>query len=295
MRYLPEFQPRLASGIVPRITIRHLLTHTAGLSYGGFESGDSAYHLFKVSDGLDQPGLSLDENLRRLAKVPLVYEPGSAWRYSLAIDVLGAVIAAASGKSLATVVRDLITGPLGMADTDFTVVDRPRFVTPYADGEREPTRITDGMAVPLFGAPVTFAPTRIFNSSSYESGGAGMAGTAPDMMRFFEAIRIGRDGILHASTLERMLTSHVDSSAQTWGPGWGFGLGWAILDDPTLAGTPQPRGTIQWGGVYGHTWFVDRANSLSVVALTNTAVEGMSGVFPCEIRDAIYAALGSDV
>lgn len=288
-RWLPDFRPRLPGGVFARITVRHLLTHRAGLSYRGFEPAESAYHTLDISDGLDQPGLSLAENLRRLAAAPLVYEPGSAWRYSLATDVLGAVIAEAGRAPLENVVRQAITGPLGMEDTGFTVVDRTRFVTPYADGPGEPVRITDGMAVPLFGAPVTFAPSRIFNSSSYQSGGAGMAGTARDVMRFLESIRMARDGILRASTVATMLTAHVDSAAQTWGPGWGFGFGGAILEDPAAAGTPQSKGTFQWGGVYGHTWFVDRANALSVVALTNTAFEGMTGVFPCDLRDCIYA------
>ena len=290
-RWLPDFKPRLPNGDVPPITVRQLLTHTAGLSYRGFEPPESVYHTLNISDGLDQPGLGLAENLRRVAAAPLVYEPGSSWRYSLALDVLGAVVAEVGRKPLGDVVRHAITGPLGMRDTDFTVVDRSRFVTPYADGGGEPRRITDGMSVPLFGAPVTFAPSRIFNSSSYQSGGAGMAGTARDVMRLFETFRAGRDSILRASTIATMLTSHVDSTAQTWGPGWGFGIGGAILDDPAAAGTPQAKGTFQWGGVYGHTWFVDRANSLSVVALTNTAFEGMVGAFASDIRDSIYAAL----
>jgi CubicO group peptidase (beta-lactamase class C family) len=290
-RWLPDFRPRLPSGVVPAITVRHLLTHTAGLSYRSFEPADSPYHALEISDGLDQPGLSLAENLRRLVEAPLVYEPGSAWRYSLAIDVLGAVIAEASEEPLPEAIRHLITRPLGMKDTDFIVVDRGRLAIPYADGTPEPVRMTDGMSVPLFGAPVTFFPTRIFNQGSYPSGGAGMAGTAPDVLRFLEAIRIARDGVLRASTVEWMMATHVGSWAQTYGPGWGFGLGWAVLDDPAAAATPQPKGTIQWSGVYGHSWFVDRVNALSVVVLTNTAFEGMSGAFPLEIRDAIYKVL----
>lgn len=290
-RWLPDFRPRLPDGAFARITVRHLLTHTAGLSYRGFEPAESAYHTLDISDGLDQPGLSLAENLRRLAAAPLVYEPGSSWRYSLATDVLGAVISEAGRAPLEDVVRQAVTGPLRMEDTGFAVVDRTRFVTPYADGTGEPVRITDGMAVPLFGAPVTFAPSRIFNPSSYQSGGAGMAGTARDVMRFLESIRMERGGILRTSTVETMLTAHVDSTAQTWGPGWGFGFGGAILEDPAAAGTPQSQGTFQWGGVYGHTWFVDRANALSVVALTNTAFEGMTGAFPSDLRDCIYAGL----
>jgi CubicO group peptidase (beta-lactamase class C family) len=291
--YLPRFKPRLPDGSAPAITIKHLLTHTAGLSYRSFEPSDSGYHLLNVSDGLEQPGLTLEENLDRLAQAPLVFSPGRSWRYSLAIDVLGGVVQTVKRRALREAVRESITGPLAMADTDFTVADQSRFVTPYADGQGEPIRMTDEMVVSLQGAPVTFAPSRIFNPASYASGGAGMAGTAPDVMRFFETARRAEDGILQASTWERMLTRHVDSTAQTWGPGWGFGLGWAVLEDPVLAGTPQSRGTIQWGGVYGHTWFVDRSNSLSVVALTNTAFEGMSGAFPIDVRDATYAGLNS--
>lgn len=287
-RWLPDFIPRLPNGRVPMITLRHLLTHTAGLTYRSFEPADSPYNSLGISDGLDQPGLSLAENLQRLAKAPLVYEPGTSWRYSLATDVLGAVIAKASQAPLHEVVRGLITNPLAMKDTDFVVVDRARLVTHYADGTPAPVRMTDGTTVPLFGAPVTFVPSRILNRSSYPSGGAGMAGTAHDVLRFFETVRIGRDSVVRASTWEQMVAAHVGPWAETFGPGWGFGLGWAVLDDPKLAATPQPKGTILWGGVYGHSWFVDRANALSVVVLTNTAFEGMSGALPVEIRDVIY-------
>jgi CubicO group peptidase (beta-lactamase class C family) len=290
-RWLPDFIPRLPNGRVPMITVRHLLTHTAGLTYRSFEPADSPYNSLDISDGLDQPGLSLDENLQRLARAPLVYEPGSSWRYSLAIDVLGAVIAKAGEAPLPKVVRSLITDPLEMRDTDFVVVDHARLVTHYADGTPAPVRMTDGTTVPLFGAPVTFVPSRILDHSSYASGGAGMAGTAHDVLRFFETVRMGRDGLLRASTWEQMFVAHVGPWAETFGPGWGFGWGWAVLDDPKLAATPQPKGTILWGGVYGHNWFVDRTNALSVVVLTNTAFEGMSGAFPVEMRDVIYNVL----
>jgi CubicO group peptidase (beta-lactamase class C family) len=74
-------------------------------------------------------------------------------------------------------------------------------------------------------------------------------------------------------------------------PGWGFGFGGSVLIDPSTAGSPQSRGTWQWGGVYGHSWFVDPERQLTVVALTNTALEGLFGQFPFELRDAIYRAL----
>ena len=73
-------------------------------------------------------------------------------------------------------------------------------------------------------------------------------------------------------------------------PGWGFGFGGSVLADPAAAGSPQSRGTWQWGGVYGHSWFVDPQRQLTVIALTNTALEGMIGRFPIELRDAIHRA-----
>jgi CubicO group peptidase (beta-lactamase class C family) len=75
--------------------------------------------------------------------------------------------------------------------------------------------------------------------------------------------------------------------------GWGFGFGGSVLADPSAAGSPQSRGTWQWGGVYGHSWFVDPERRLTVIALTNTALEGLLGRFPIELRDAIYRWLSS--
>ena len=114
-----------------------------------------------------------------------------------------------------------------------------------------------------------------------------MNGTAHDVLRFLEAIRRGGAPILKPETVARMAAAHVQR-AETLEPGWGFGYGWAVLDDPQAAATPQSKGTLRWGGVYGHRWFVDPAQALSVVALTNTAIEGMAGAFVAQLRNAIY-------
>ena len=287
-RWLPDFRPRMTDGTTPIMTLRHLLTHTSGLSYRFIEPAGSAYDRLDVSDGLDQPGLGLDENLTRVAKAPLVYRPGASWRYSLGIDVLGGVIAKAAGKPLPMVVRELVTEPLGLSDTGFVVTDRARLAKPYADGKPHPLPIIDGAVVPMDNGAVRFAPSRIFDPASYPSGGAGMVGTAGDIARFLEAIRAGGKPILRRATVNDMLMDHVGQKAETQGPGWGFGYGWAVLDDPIAAKTPQGKGTIQWGGAYGHSWFVDPAARLTVVAMTNTAFEGVSGAFPSEIRDGVY-------
>ncbi len=99
-RWLPDFKPKLADGRAPTITTRHLLTHTAGLGYGFFQPPGSAYHRLSVSDGMDAPGRLLDDNLSRLASAPLAFAPGEGWAYSLALDVLGGVIARGPWRSV---------------------------------------------------------------------------------------------------------------------------------------------------------------------------------------------------
>lgn len=289
-RHLPGFRPRLADGSVPAITLHQLATHSSGLSYRLLEPAGSIYHSLNISDGLDQPGLGLAENLQRLAKAPLAFPPGTGWRYSLGIDVLGGAMEAATGEALPALVERLVTGPLGMADTGFSVSDPSRLAAAYADGKPAPTRIADDEAVPLYEGGVRFTPSRIFDTKSFASGGAGMAGTAHDLLRFLDAVRGGGAPILKPATVAAMMRAQIGPQAATQGPGWGFGYGWAVLVDPRAAGTPQSAGALQWGGAYGHNWFVDPERKLTVVALTNTAFEGMSGPFTIEVRDAIYGA-----
>ena len=287
-RFLPEFRPRLESGEAPPLTIHSLLTHTSGLGYSFQEGADGPYHRLGVSDGLDQPGLAIEENLRRLGAAPLNFAPGAAWRYSLAMDVLGAILAKASGRTLPDLVRDLVLEPLGLNDSGFAVPSGVRLATPYRDGAPEPMRMGDGDLVTFGDALIHFAPSRELDPASYASGGAGMVGTAHDVLHFLEAIRGGGAPILKPETVARMTANHLGPQAETRGPGWGFGYGWAVLNDPVAAATPQSKGTFQWGGVYGHSWFVDPAQALTVVGLTNTAIEGMAGAFVTELRDAIY-------
>lgn len=297
-RFLPDFRPRLEDGSEPVITIRQLLTHSSGLGYRFAQPPGSAYDAHDVSDGLDQPGLGLAENLRRLSACPLMFVPGTRWAYSLGIDVLGGVVEQVLGQGLADAVQAGVTGPLGMTDTGFAVTDRVRLAVPYADGTPQPVAMTDGMRMalttPAFEAVVRFEPGRILDAASYASGGAGMAGTAGDVLRFLEAIRTGGAPILQRDTVVAMMRDQFGTKAQAQGAGWGFGFGWGVLVDPGGTGSPQSAGTIQWGGAYGHSWFVDPVRRLTVVALTNTAFAGMAGRFPIAIRDAVYGGDGHD-
>jgi len=289
-RFLPDFQPKLPTGETPVITVRQLMTHTAGLMYRFFEPGDGPYTQANVSDGMDQPGLSMEENLRRIVSVPLAYPPGAAWIYSVGMDVLGAFIAAATDKPLPDLVRELITGPVGMADTGFVVIERDRLATAYGDGSPEPVRMGEHSLVAFGPGSISFAPDRMFDPGSFPSAGAGMSGTAPDFMRFLETMRTGGAPVLAKSTVELMGKNAIGDIPILL-PGRGFGLGWAVLKDPAAGATPQTAGTWTWGGVYGAAWFVDPAKELSVVNITNTAVAGMAGTFPDAIRDAVYGAM----
>jgi CubicO group peptidase (beta-lactamase class C family) len=179
-----------------------------------------------------------------------------------------------------------------MRDTGFVARDAARVAVAYADGKPEPIRMRDGERVAFGpGDGISYAPSRAFDAASYASGGAGMIGSADDFLVFLEALRTGKPAILKPATLAAMKSSQIgDLDVDASGPGWGFGYGFAVLIDPRAANTPQSAGTFTWGGAYGHSWFVDPERRLTVVALTDTAVEGMSGQFPTAIRDAVYAA-----
>ena len=288
--YLPDFRPKLVDGSEPEITLHQLLTHTAGLSYDFLESPHGPYHKAGVSGGLDQPGLSMAEALQRITAAGLIYPPGRGWCYSVAIDVLGAVIAQVTGTSLPDAVQALVTGPAGMAETSFAPPDRRRLAAAYADGP-PPVRMSDPYLLPFMDlAGITFSPGRTFDPSSFPSGGSGMNGTAEDIVRLLEIVRSGGGELLKPATAQAMLTSHTGRFPIINGPGWGFGYGGALLVDPKAANTPQAQGTWTWGGVWGHSWFVDPSRKLVVVALTNTAIEGMLGKFSTDVRDAVYAA-----
>jgi CubicO group peptidase (beta-lactamase class C family) len=114
-----------------------------------------------------------------------------------------------------------------------------------------------------------------------------MACSAPDFLAFLEAIRTGGGGVVAPETARSMMTNQTgDLLIVTSGPGVGFGFGGAVITDASVAASPLPQGSWLWGGVYGHSWFVDPAQELSVVLMTNTATEGMSGRLSQELLAA---------
>ncbi|OBZ13979.1 serine hydrolase [Bacillus sp. FJAT-26390] len=292
-RWLPAFQPRLPNGEPATLTIRHLMTHTAGLTYRFFQEDNGSYERAGVSDGMDQPGITLEENLSRLASVPLLYEPGTEWKYSIATDVLGAVIAKVTDSPLSEAIRSLITEPLGLHDTGFTAVDPERLAAVYINDTPEPRQLQDEGSVAFLQGTAGFrlAPGRAFDESAFPSGGAGMVGSAGDVLKLLETLRLGGAPLLPERLVREMATNQIGELPMLYWPGRGFGLGFTLLKDPIAAGTPESAGTWRMGGTYGHTWFVDPAKKLSVVAFTNTALEGMSGQFTVDLCEAIYKGI----
>ncbi|EIC83841.1 beta-lactamase [Serratia sp. M24T3] len=293
---LPDFRPRLANGEPATITIRQLLSHTAGLGYRFLEKdAQGPYARAGVSDGMDDAAHSLAENLRRLATVPLLYTPGTSWGYSLAVDVLGAVIEQVCEQRLDLAVKSLITDPLKMHDSGFYTDQAQRLATPYVNDVPQPHILAENECVAPFEdtAGIYFSPQRAFNSQAFPSAGAGMVGSAADLLRFLETLRQGGGGLISADLIQEMGRDQTSAAELPDAPGYGFGLGFSVLRDPLAAESPESEGTWRWGGAYGHSWFVDRKRELSVVAMTNTLYEGMSGAFVTELRDAVYASINA--
>jgi len=280
--HLPYFTPRY-QGTTPTIRIRHLLTHTAGLSYNyAPESG--------VSTGLADDSLDYETNFTRLAAQELRYEPGTRWEYSVSIDVLGAIVAKVFGGTLEEAVAHLVTRKLGMADTAFHITDRARLAANYANTAAGPVPMGDhyrhGNAD---GTTVLFSPCRAFNPAAFQAGGAGMVGTPDDLFKFFDQIRAGAPTILRPETFALATRPQTGEVVRT--PGCKFSYFSDIIVDPVAAGTPESVGTLGWGGIYGHSWFVDRERALTVLIMSNTAPAGVDGAYVDAVRDAVYAGL----
>jgi CubicO group peptidase (beta-lactamase class C family) len=294
VKWLPSFRPKLPNGEFASITIQHLLTHTAGLTYRFFQEDKGTYEMAEVSDGMDISGITLDENLNRLATAPLLYTPGTMWRYSIATDVLGAIIEKVTGKPLPEAVEMLVTRPLHMNDTSFVAVDKDRLTAAYTDSSDGPRRLLDDLDLIPFvenTAGFRLSPDRANDKTAYPSGGAGMVGSAGDFLKFLETLRQGGGPILPKAITERMTTNQIGDLEMPYWPGRAFGLGFILLKDPKAANTPESPGTWRMGGTYGHSWFVDPTEELSVVAFTNTALEGMSGKFTTDLCEAVYAGI----
>src|SRR5215468_11270882 len=311
-RFLPEFAklqvrgPDGTEGPASRPpTIRELLTHTAGLSYNFINNPRlvDAYRQARVSDGLDQPELTTADAMQRLASVPLGYQPGTGWEYSLATDVLGAVIEKATGASLGAFVAQSIAKPLGIQSfvfnasettrSRFVQVTRPAQVTGALGMGYVPVVGPEAVPFPLTKGTANLDPNRAFSPAAYNSGGGGMSGTIGDYARFLQMLlnegELDGARVLRAETVRQMTQNAIGTMRTIRGPGWGFTLGFGIVTDPAAAKTRLPAGSYGWGGIYGTQFWIDPANRVVGLVMTQTAIIG-SGPISNPVREAFYTA-----
>jgi CubicO group peptidase (beta-lactamase class C family) len=252
-------------------TMHELMTHTAGFTYGFF--GNTLVDKMYLDQHVWQ-SQSLQEMIDKLAKIPLLYQPGTRWVYGASMDIQGYIVEKLSGQSLPDFMQQQIFGPLGMKDTGFFVPPekRNRFATLY----REDQKGELAADVTAGGVPTDYA-TR----PPMPSGGGGMVSTAQDYLRFAQMLLNGGelDGvrILAPITVELMTTNHLAPSLMTGEfsigpaiirPGMGWGYDCAVYTDPLEADEVVGKGTFFWSGA-ADTWFwVDPTNDLILVGMT---------------------------
>lgn len=293
-RWLPCFKATGFQGHPQSITLRHLLSHTAGLDYGfQQDSSQPSYQRAGISDGLDRTRLTLQENIERIARQALLYPPGSDCRYSLATDVVGALLAAIDGsQSVQQALRNLVLDPLKMRETRFQAVDAERLCATYRTCGARTLRLFDAHTLTLTQRHVGLRvdPQRHEDEVQFASAGFGLIGTASDYLTLLETLRSGGAQLIPASYIEEMATPQPGAYPLESEPGRGLGLGFSVLQDPVTARTLESPGTWRHFGLAGHTWCVDPAQELSMVMLMNNYIEGSGHSLAQLVVSAIYGA-----
>ena len=296
-KFLPEFKDlkvfKDGQEIAPQseMTMQQLLSHTAGLTYptSTWDPVDRRYRDEKLLASKD-----LDEFIKKLAKIPLRYEPGTHWHYSVAVDVTGAVIERISGQRFDRFLKERLFDPLKMEDTFFDVPEPKldRFGTNHTwNAEKKKLEVLPTAEYPIYRHPTLF------------SGGGGLVSTAMDYMRFAEMLRNGGElegvRVLSPKTIELMTMNHLPAiikagvSSQTVSPGLypgrGFGLGFAVLIDVAQSGVAGSVGEYTWGGAAGTVFWVDPVEDIVVVEM----IQLMSSPWPLrqELKSLTYQAV----
>jgi CubicO group peptidase (beta-lactamase class C family) len=279
-KFLPELaEVTVADGSAPDHppTMRELMTHSAGFGYGvgpgPHDATDKAYVAAQIWEAD-----SLEAFVRRVASVPLAYQPGSTFRYSLSMDLQSAIIECLTGQTLPEVFRRVLFEPLGMADTDFHVPagKLPRLASLYHMFGTDRLTVLDHPQFARDPLPVPGRP----------SGGAGLYGTLGDYARFAQMLLNGGalDGVrvLRPQSVAMMTANHlpqavldagVTAGFQRIGPGRGYGVNGAVFHDPAAAGAPVGTGTYQWDGAAGCWFWIDPENDLLFVGMVQRMLQ----------------------
>jgi CubicO group peptidase (beta-lactamase class C family) len=278
------------------MTVQDLLRHTSGLAYGEItqnapvKEGLERAGAYRKDLDYEARGLTPKEEVERLAGVPLAYQPGTTWNYSLSVDVLGRVVEAASGQRLGEFLQQRVLAPLKMKDTAFYV--------PAAKMAR--------LAEPLEKDRFSGAAIKVIDVSALpknDSGGAGAVSTAADYMRFCQMMLNGGrlDGarILSPATVRLMTSDHLGSFIATpvqpgelllGVKGYTFGLGFAVRQGDGVSGVPGSAGDYTWAGYAGTYFWVDPKESLTGVLMTQ-APSPQRAYFRKLLRQLVYASI----
>lgn len=267
------------------ITIQDLMRHTSGLTYGFF--GEGAVKKLYVEANLQEGDIDNTVFADRLAKLPLVYQPGSTWDYSQSTDILGRVIEVVSGKSLLQFEKERLLDPLGMTNTSFYVTDAAKqslIAEPFPTDRK-------------IGAGAEMGDPRV--GRKWESGGGGMMSTIGDYARFAAMLANGGtlDGkrYLSPKTIAYMGSNHIGPGSGVApgpyylpGPGFGFGLGFAVRTDAGVSPIQGSAGEMNWSGAGGTTFWVDPKENMFVVFMSQTVAH--RGRLRIALKNIVYGA-----
>lgn len=275
------------------ITVRHLLSHTAGLSHGVFDPGTAIYAAYHAS-GVRRPDCTTAMLAERLPALPLLFQPGEGWEYGMGPDVLARLVELVTGQPYAEVLQQRLLGPLGMVDTGYVLrPDQvPRLAALYGGNAADPSepglrRLDD---VPWPGAFLKPVPR--------QAGASGLITTQADMLALLNRLLPGRAGPLRDATLAEMGRDQLPASLCVQFlhggpmPALGFGLAGAVTRRAFDLQPNTPIGELQWGGLAGTHWALSPATGHALVLMTQRHM-GFWNPFWFEWKAAVYAALAA--
>lgn len=274
------------------MTIRHLLTHSSGLSYGLFDPTATIAGLYTEAQ-INSPMRTLSQMVDDLGQLPLNFHPGTAWEYSVATDVLGRLLEVMTGDPLDKVFQTRVFDPIGMVDTGFYCPEEKhdRMAVYYAGADlMDPMK--PGLSV-AEGKPYLGAYMKPFPKLS---GGGGLVSTLPDMVALIRSLLPAGENLLQPSTLELIKLNQLPTGRfiRFAGlgelPGRGFGLVSSITETPLPTESAAMAGEVWWGGVAGTQWWVSPKNNLSCLIMTQR-VMGFAHPFAAELKNLIYKAV----
>lgn len=274
------------------ITIRQLMSHSSGLSYGWFDPGTAIFKAYQEREVLN-PFTPLSDMIDALADLPLVYHPGTSWQYSVATDVMGRLVEVISGQPFDKFLQTRIYDRIGMVDTGFHVPEasRSRLTGFYVGADlmkpMEPG-LTRNDDLPYPGAYLKPIPRL--------SGGGGLVSTLPDMVALIRSLLPGGPTLLKTETIELMMTNQLPDNM--WIrfagvgelPGRGFGLAGARIARPLPIDHPNAEGDFFWGGVGGTQWWISPKTNSAGVMMTQRHMS-FAHPFAAEFKRLTHEAL----